>query len=141
MLIAAIIAATRKTLSNPAVEAVKKGDAAAKKEDFGLAIAEYTEAIRLDPKVAEAYALRGCAYNKKGEHDKAIADYSQAIRLAPNLAPVFLLAQANTYQLRGLAYVRKGELDKAIADYSEATGSSEIRLGLYWSGGCLLREG
>ena len=86
VLIAAIIAATRKTLSNPAVEAVKKGDAAAKKEDFGLAIAEYTEAIRLDPKFPEAYALRGCAYNKRASMTRpspTIRKPSDLLRTSP----------------------------------------------------------
>jgi tetratricopeptide (TPR) repeat protein len=76
------------------------------------AIADYTEAIRLDPKLAMAYCNRGVAYGSKGEYDKAIADCTEAIRLDPKLD----LA----YELRGLAYGSKGEYDKAIADYTEA---------------------
>ena len=47
------------------------------------AIADCTEAIRLDPKFADAYNLRGNAYAGKGERLKAIADYTEAIRLNP----------------------------------------------------------
>ncbi len=34
----------------------------------------YTEAIRLNPKYANAYNNRGLAYWRKGENDRAIAD-------------------------------------------------------------------
>jgi len=45
--------------------------------------ADYSEAIRLDPKYAEAYYIRGRAWGNKGEYDRAIADYNEAIRLDP----------------------------------------------------------
>ena len=38
-----------------------------KKGEFDKAIADYTEAIRLDPKYAEAHEERGYSYHKKGE--------------------------------------------------------------------------
>src|SRR5260370_424375 len=37
------------------------------KGDFGRAIADFTEAIRLDPKYAEAYYNRAGAYGNKGD--------------------------------------------------------------------------
>src|SRR6516165_1783137 len=55
------------------------------KGDFDRAIADLSEAIRLDPKYAEAYYLRGVTYRNKGDSDHAIADFSEAIRLAPEL--------------------------------------------------------
>src|SRR5437016_1806113 len=44
-----------------AEEACKRGDAAVERKDRDLAINEYTEAIRLDPKCARAYSGRGLA--------------------------------------------------------------------------------
>jgi tetratricopeptide (TPR) repeat protein len=41
--------------------------------DYARAIADYDEAIRLDPKNFGAYYRRG-AYANKGELDRAIAD-------------------------------------------------------------------
>jgi Flp pilus assembly protein TadD len=38
---------------------------------FDHAIADYTEAIRLDPKNAVAYNNRGLAYRAKGDNDHA----------------------------------------------------------------------
>ena len=48
-----------------------------------MAIADYTEAIRLDPKYAKAYNNRGAAYKAKGQHDRATSDFTEAIRLNP----------------------------------------------------------
>ena len=47
------------------------------------AIADYDEAIRLDPKYADAFFNRGGVWYHKKEYDKAIADYDEAIRLDP----------------------------------------------------------
>jgi tetratricopeptide (TPR) repeat protein len=40
------------------------------------AIADYNQAIQLNPKYAKAFNNRGFAYNNKGEYDRAIADYT-----------------------------------------------------------------
>ena len=45
--------------------------------DFEQAIADCTEAIRLDPCFAIAYYRRAYAYWRKGEYDQAIADYTR----------------------------------------------------------------
>ena len=45
------------------------------------AIADCTEAIRLDPKLAIAYYERGLVYQKKGEKAKADKDFAQAKKL------------------------------------------------------------
>ena len=49
--------------------------------DLDGAIADCTEAIRLDPKDATAYNNRGFAKYEKGDLDGAIADYTEAARL------------------------------------------------------------
>ena len=56
-----------------------------KKGDLDKAIADCAEAIRLNPRMAEAYNRRGSVYEKKGDLDKAIADYTEAIRLDPKM--------------------------------------------------------
>jgi tetratricopeptide (TPR) repeat protein len=84
---------------------------AAQLPEFELAIADYSEAIRLNSNHAIAFNNRGAMYAAKKEYDRAIADYSEAIRLVPNYA----LAHRN----RAFSYSCKGEYDAALADYSE----------------------
>ena len=45
------------------------------------AIADYTEAIRLEPENAQAYHGRGSAYEAKGDHKRAEADFAEAKKL------------------------------------------------------------
>jgi formylglycine-generating enzyme required for sulfatase activity/Tfp pilus assembly protein PilF len=89
-----------------------RGIAYRAKGDLDHAIADYSEAIKLDPKDAVAYVNRGVAYRAKGDLDHAIADYSEAIKLDPK--------DAVAYYARGNAYEAKNDFDHAIADYSEA---------------------
>jgi tetratricopeptide (TPR) repeat protein len=51
------------------------------KQDYDTAIADYTEAIRLNPNQAYVYTNRGNAYKAKGDTARANADYAEAARL------------------------------------------------------------
>jgi len=117
---------------NTADEAMKRGKTAANKEDWDLAITEYTKAIRLDAKAAEAYYGRGVAYEGKREYDKAIADCTEAIRLDPEYV--------NAYCNRGAAYGNKGEYDNAIADYNEAIHLAPNKANAYCNRGAVYGE-
>jgi tetratricopeptide (TPR) repeat protein len=64
-------------------DAIDRGNAAMDRKDFGTAIEEYSEAIRLDPDADAAYHNRGNAYADLGEYAKAIWDFRESIRLAP----------------------------------------------------------
>ena len=52
--------------------------------DYDQAIADYSQAIQLNPKDSLAYSARGRAYEAKCDNDMAIADEDQAIQLDPN---------------------------------------------------------
>ena len=88
-----------------------RGNAWSCKGDNDKAIADYTAAIRLNPKEADAFYDRGIARENKGDWEKAIADYTKAIQLDPKFGD----AHGN----RGDAYGHKGDYEKAVADYSE----------------------
>ena len=55
------------------------------KGDLDKAIADCSQAIRLNPDDAEAYKHRGLAYQEKGDHAKANADLKRAKELDPNV--------------------------------------------------------
>ena len=81
--------------------------------DLDGAIAEATEAIRLDAKHAPAYAARANAYWMKGNRDRAILDLSKVvIRLHPDHEP--------SYAARASAYRLQDDYEKAILDATEA---------------------
>jgi len=81
------------------------------KNNYDKAIEDYSQAIQINPKLAEAHNSRGIAYEKKGGYDKAIEDYSQAIQINSKYY--------DAYNNRGMAYYDKGEYEKAVADYTQ----------------------
>jgi len=91
---------------------VKSGIEYFEKGDYDRAIADTTEAIRLNPNDALAYGTRGTAYKGKKDFNHAIEDLTEAIRLDPNNAPA--------YGNRGLTYLAKGDHNQAISDLKMA---------------------
>jgi tetratricopeptide (TPR) repeat protein len=81
------------------------------------ALADYTEAIRLDPKNDEAYFNRGNAYYDKEDYDSALDDYNEAIRLSPR--PEFYRERASAKKAKGDA--TGGDADIARARQLEPT--------------------
>jgi tetratricopeptide (TPR) repeat protein len=89
-----------------------RGNAYAGQGDHERAIADYDQAIRLDPRSAVAYYDRGLARTEQENYAEAISDFNEAIRLDG--------ADAAAYHGRGLARAHQGEYDRAIADCTEA---------------------
>jgi tetratricopeptide (TPR) repeat protein len=75
-------------------------------------VGRYEEAIRLDPQFAIAYANRGAAKNSVRRYEEAIADYSEAIRLDPQFAIA--------YYNRGYTYYCLQNDEAAWIDYQTA---------------------
>lgn len=122
-----------------------RGVAYRAKDDPDRAIADHSEALRLDPLYTNAYVNRGRALLDKQEIGRAIADFTDAIRLEPQFAAAYD-ARSSAYEQsadfvraiddynqllrlipnsalliarRGLAFQRQGNLDRAIADFTE----------------------
>ena len=66
-----------------------RGMARYKLQDYSGAIADYTEAIRIEPGYAKAYNNRGIAKVKLKNYSGAIADYTEAIRIEPGYAKAY----------------------------------------------------
>ena len=75
--------------SNAAVEAYNRGTNLLKAGRYREAIPHFDEAIRLNPRHAEAYNNRGNAYKNLGQYQRAIQDYDEAIRLNPRDADAY----------------------------------------------------
>jgi uncharacterized protein (TIGR02145 family) len=88
------------------------------------AIADYTEAIRLDSVFVPAYINRGNLYYGTRRYDKAIADYAKAIQLDSHYVKVHskdgVSQYAKAYNGRGDMHHLHGNYDSAIVDYTEA---------------------
>ena len=82
------------------------------KGDHDGAIKNYSEAIRKNPQLKQAYNNRGNIWLEKSVYDKAIADYTEAIRIDPS----YLSALCN----RGMARAQSKDLDGAIDDINRA---------------------
>jgi tetratricopeptide (TPR) repeat protein len=85
-----------------------RGTAYADGGDLDRAIADFDQAIAVDPNFAGAFFNRGLVYIQKGDLERAVADFSQVIGLDPG--------HAGAHALRGMVYARVGEREKAISD-------------------------
>jgi tetratricopeptide (TPR) repeat protein len=56
----------------------------------GHALADFNQAIQVNPKLAAAYYRRGTAYFLKGDLGNALADFNQTIQLNPKMAKVYV---------------------------------------------------
>ena len=75
-------------------------------------MADFNEAIRLDPNYAIAYFFRGDLYKRRGDFERAMTDLNESIRLDPNYA--------KAYFIRGrLSYIT-GNNPGAIDDFNRA---------------------
>jgi lipoprotein NlpI len=83
-----------------------------KLKKYDLAIADYTEVIRLLPKFEYAYANRALVKTRKGDFIAALLDYDQAVRINPK----------NSYAVygRGVARLRSGDIPGGNADIAAA---------------------
>ncbi|MGJ5076366.1 tetratricopeptide repeat protein [Bradyrhizobium oligotrophicum] len=91
---------------------IKRGNRYDDKEDLDHAIADYSEAIRLNPKLDYTLFRRCWAYSKKNQDDRAIADCSKSIALNPRFE--------GAYWIRAYSGARKGDDDQAISDFTSA---------------------
>jgi tetratricopeptide (TPR) repeat protein len=110
---ASYVTSIGKNFSNVTANITEGWNATAERQKYyNLAITDFTEAIRLDPKSALAYRERGVTFSDKGDQTTALADLDNAILIAPN--------NATAYNNRGNIYRKKKEYDKAIEDYNHA---------------------
>jgi tetratricopeptide (TPR) repeat protein len=79
---------------------------------YAEALADYEQALALDPKPARTYFSKGSALGRLGRLDEALASMDQALELDPTLVE----ARSN----RGGIRLMNGDLQGAISDLDEA---------------------
>ncbi|WP_327254850.1 tetratricopeptide repeat protein [Streptomyces sp. NBC_01244] len=82
-------------------------------EDYAQAIADYTDALALNPQAERAYSGRALAYTLTSSNEAAIADYTRAMELDPD--------QISSLIRRGFLYRLSGRYEEALADLDRAT--------------------
>ena len=105
---------TKDIRSDPTIPSsyVHRGHMYWRKGDLQMAIADFTEAIRLDRNLhSSVYVSRAELYAQQGDLPMVIADFTEAIRVDPEC-----LRCRNG---RAIAHFRSGDMDEAIADFSE----------------------
>lgn len=130
--------------------------------ELGKAIHSFSEAIRMNPELAEAYFRRGICFHLIGEDKLAISDFVEAANLSydpdprANLWEGFTHAKIGNYHEairaygnaiaasdrytpayvnRGLAYLAIGEYEKAIADFDDAIRLEPTDANIYFRRG------
>ncbi|MFN7414403.1 MAG: trypsin-like peptidase domain-containing protein [Dolichospermum sp.] len=89
-----------------------RGELFGKLKKYQEEIADYNQAITINPQDADAYNNRGNAKSDLGDKAGAMADYNQAITINPQ--------DANTYFNRGVAKYKSEDKASAISDYNQA---------------------
>jgi len=77
------------------------------------AVAQYQEALRIDPRHADAHYNLGYALFQMGEWEQAVEQYKQALRLKPD--------NAAAHEYLGDALVRQGKVAEALPHYQQAS--------------------
>ena len=114
----AVTLAPLRTLAPKAAALVDAGKKAALDDNLEKAVADFSEAARIDPNHPSAYTERGQALFKLGETDRAIADYSVALKKDPNFGPAL--------RGRAMANLYRGSTEIAFTDLSKAIQIAEI---------------
>ena len=109
----AILIAQKTIVQNPAEDLFNSALAKSEAGDIQGAIADYTEAIRLNPNYAKAHNKRGIIHGRNlKDYPAAKADFDRAIEINPNYGDAYY----NRARVREFLEDKPG----AIADYQKA---------------------
>jgi cytochrome c-type biogenesis protein CcmH/NrfG len=93
------------------------------RKEYGKAIADLTEAVRINPNYGDAYNDLGIAYARTGNLAAALAALDRAVVLDPEYADAF-------YN-RAMVRIQRGDLGAAVEDLSRAISLDPSNLTAY----------
>jgi formylglycine-generating enzyme required for sulfatase activity/lipoprotein NlpI len=108
----ALIKSNTKNSQILAIAYNNRGNAYTSERQYDLAIADYDEAIKINPTYAKPFNNRGVAYQKQGNYDLALKDFAAAITIDPNYADAF----ANRAEI----YQKQADYPTALKDFDQA---------------------
>jgi tetratricopeptide (TPR) repeat protein len=111
---------------------IDEGNIAYNAEDYEAAITAYTNAIELDSRNGELYALRGSAHYGLNDNEATIADFDRAIELG--------FTDPYAFYNRGLGHYNQGNLDAALSDFNRAIEADPTYSYAYGSRGTIALE-
>ena len=101
---------------------LRRGNALVELDRNAEAISDFSELLRLAPRVAGYYDNRQAAYRSLGMYNEALADANTAIQVAPNHSFV--------YRSRALTYEAMKQFVSAITDFDTAASMNSQDIGL-----------
>jgi tetratricopeptide (TPR) repeat protein len=107
-----IIEASRETPQRLAIAYFWRAVASRNLGNLQRAIADFTEAVRLDPKYLGAYFWIGKLLIEAGDYDGAVATYTDAIKVFPR--------EDNLFGSRGYAHFHRGDFPASAGDLRKA---------------------
>ncbi|MBD2147786.1 serine protease [Sphaerospermopsis sp. FACHB-1194] len=109
-----------------------RGNLYVQQKKWELALADYNQAININPDFALAYYNRGNLYSDQKKWELALADYNQAIKINPD--------DADAYNNRGVLYSDQKKWELALADYNQAIKINPDDAGAYNNRGALYSD-
>jgi tetratricopeptide (TPR) repeat protein len=104
-------------LQSSAVNLLNQGLQKSDLGDLQGALADYTQAIRINPRYSLAYYNRAITYQDLGNREAALVDYNKAIEINQNWGKGGLV---DAYINRGQLRDEQGDRRGAISDYNQA---------------------
>jgi Flp pilus assembly protein TadD len=96
----------------------KQGEQFNEAAKFQDAIAEFEQAIIIDPRKADAYINMGYAHHMSGEYDAAVDYFEQALKLAPD-NEVLIENLVSVYEAQGGELAATGDYEGALVYFEK----------------------
>ncbi len=103
---------TEEGVLTPEQQLVREGNDLVNAGNFQEAYQRFNEALKIDPKLADAFKGRGFIYYRLGKYKHAIKEYDKCLSLAPD--------DSEGYYERGNAYLAAGSKKNALNDYNKS---------------------
>jgi tetratricopeptide (TPR) repeat protein len=91
---------------------MSRGQVCERNHDLDQALADYTQAIELNPSFGRAHTCRGLLQIQRHDLSSALTDLSTALLLEPE--------NARAWNNRGTAYLQLNQLDLALSDFEHS---------------------